>query len=66
MTTENWGSSKWITLNKDTRTSAHRFRDYKTGRMEAPIKVDGFATSYFRNKIDVEKKLKMRKPTFVD
>ena len=25
MRNENWGDSKWITLNKDTRTSPHRF-----------------------------------------
>ena len=28
-----WGASKWITLAKDTRTSEHRFRDYKKGNM---------------------------------
>lgn len=51
----NWGKSKWITLNTDTRTSPHRFRDYKTGSMKAPKSVDGFAASYFRNEIDVTK-----------
>ena len=51
----NWGASKWITLNKDTRTSKHRFRDYKTGRMKEPQTVDGFAASYFRNEINVTK-----------
>lgn len=55
MTNENWGASKWITLNKDTRTSEHRFRDYKTGRMEKPKRVDGFAAGYFRNEIDLSK-----------
>ncbi|NRD23055.1 family 78 glycoside hydrolase catalytic domain [Winogradskyella litoriviva] len=55
---KNWGASKWITLNKDTRTSEHRFRDYKTGRMQKPEPVDGFAASYFRNEVDIEKKLK--------
>jgi len=54
----NWGDSKWITLNKDTRTSEHRFRDYKTGRMKEPLVVDGFAASYFRNEIDITKKIK--------
>ena len=54
----NWGDSKWITLNKDTRTSAHRFRDYKTGRMEKPEPVDGFAASYFRNEISIDKTIK--------
>jgi alpha-L-rhamnosidase len=53
----NWGESKWITLNKDTRTSPHRFRDYKTGRMEAPQAVNGFPASYFRNEMDVTKTL---------
>ena len=53
----NWAASKWITLNSDTRMSEHRFRDYKTGRMKAPIKVDGFAASYFRNEIDINKKI---------
>ncbi|MDC1364807.1 glycoside hydrolase family 78 protein [Algibacter sp.] len=54
----NWGKSKWITLNKDTRTSPHRFRDYKTGRMKEPQSVDGFAASYFRNEINVTKTIK--------
>jgi len=31
-----WGAAKWISLNKDTRTSQHRFRAYKTGKMKAP------------------------------
>lgn len=51
----NWGNSKWISLNKDTRTSPHRFRDYKTGRMKNPEPVDGFAASYFRKELDVNK-----------
>lgn len=57
----NWGKSKWITLNKDTRTSTHRFRDYKTGRMKEPQSVDGFAASYFRNEINVTKTIKNAK-----
>ena len=52
---ENWEKSQWITLNTDTRTSPHRFRDYKTGRMKASQSVDGFAASYFRNEIDITK-----------
>ena len=55
MNDANWGDSKWITLNKDTRTSPHRFRNYKTGRMKKSQSVDGFAASYFRNEIDVVK-----------
>ena len=55
--TKNWGDAKWITLNNDTRTSEHRFRDYKTGRMKKPLKVDGFAASYFRNEININKKI---------
>ncbi len=58
MTSENWGNSKWITLNKDTRTSEHRFRDYKIGRMEKPEPVDGFAASYFRNEVAIDKTIK--------
>ncbi|WP_298495882.1 alpha-L-rhamnosidase [uncultured Algibacter sp.] len=55
MDAENWGASKWITLNKDTRTSEHRFRDYKRGNMKKAKPVDGFAASYFRNEIDLSK-----------
>ncbi|MEN8858667.1 MAG: hypothetical protein ABF260_11485, partial [Flavobacteriaceae bacterium] len=33
MNSKNWANSKWITLNKDTRTSPYQYRDYKTGRM---------------------------------
>ncbi|GAA4950435.1 glycoside hydrolase family 78 protein [Algibacter agarivorans] len=55
MNKENWEASKWITLNKDTRTSEHRFRGYKRGNMEKSVPVDGFAASYFRNEIDLSK-----------
>ena len=54
MNETNWGNSKWITLNNDTRTSEHRFRDYITGKMKKPMPVDGFAAGYFRNEIDVK------------
>ncbi|MFS4482750.1 alpha-L-rhamnosidase [Hyunsoonleella sp. 2307UL5-6] len=57
MNKDNWGDSKWITLNKDTRTSPHRFRDYKTGKMKKPESVEGFAASYFRNEVDLNKKI---------
>ena len=57
MNESNWGASKWITLNKDTRTSEHRFRDYKTGKMEKPQLVDGFASSYFRKEINIDKEI---------
>ena len=50
-----WGASKWITLAKDTRTSEHRFRDYKKGNMKKGRPVDGFAASYFRNEINLDK-----------
>lgn len=52
---ENWGDSKWITLNKDTRTSPHRFRDYKTSKMKNPMFVDGFAAGYFRKELNLDK-----------
>ncbi|WP_282122038.1 alpha-L-rhamnosidase [Algibacter mikhailovii] len=52
---ENWGTSKWITLKNDTRTSKHRFRDYKRGNMDKGKPVDGFAASYFRKEIDLSK-----------
>ena len=54
----NWGAAKWITLNKDTRTSPHRFRSYKTGKMKAPTLVDGFAASYFRKETTIGKEVK--------
>ena len=50
-----WGEAKWISLNKDTRTSEHRFREYKTGKMAKPTMVEGFAAGYFRNLIDINK-----------
>ncbi|MFD0835658.1 alpha-L-rhamnosidase [Mariniflexile aquimaris] len=54
----NWGDSKWITLNKDTRTSEHRFREYITGSMNKPVMVEGFAAGYFRNLINIGKSIK--------
>ncbi|NJB35104.1 alpha-L-rhamnosidase [Croceivirga sp. JEA036] len=50
-----WGNAKWITLNKDTRTSQYRFRDYKTGKMDKSTPVAGFAASYFRKEVDLQK-----------
>ncbi|XCF05449.1 alpha-L-rhamnosidase [Tamlana crocina] len=54
----NWGEAKWITLNKDTRTSPYRFRDYKTGSMEEAQAVEGFAASYFRKELEFDKTIK--------
>ena len=58
MDTSNWGDSKWIGLNKDTRTSPHRFRKYKVGRMKTPEMVAGHAASYFRNEFTPKRKIK--------
>lgn len=54
----NWENSKWITLNKDTRTSEHRFREYITGGMKKSVMVEGFAASYFRKEFNLEKQIK--------
>ncbi|MFV9551403.1 alpha-L-rhamnosidase [Algibacter sp. PT7-4] len=58
ITNKNWGNSKWITLNNDTRASPHQYRDYKTGRMKMPLKVNGFAASYFRKEVNIVKGIK--------
>lgn len=50
-----WGASKWISLNKDTRTSEHRFRAYQTSKMRKPEMVEGQAAAYFRKIIDMPK-----------
>lgn len=57
MNEENWGGSEWISLREDTRTSPHRFRDYKTGKMETPVPVEGFAAAYFRNEKEIEREV---------
>ncbi|WP_242204070.1 alpha-L-rhamnosidase [Aestuariivivens insulae] len=57
MSESNWGGSKWITLNNDTRTSPYRFRDYKTGKMDKPVPVAGFPASYFRKELNVDKEI---------
>lgn len=51
----NWGMAKWISLNKDTRTSKHRFRAYKTARMTKPTMVEGQAAAYFRKVMNAKK-----------
>ncbi|WP_418262515.1 family 78 glycoside hydrolase catalytic domain [Flavobacterium faecale] len=56
--TSNWGDSKWISLNKDTRTSPHRFRKYQIGRMKEPEMVAGHAAAYFRNVFTPKRKIK--------
>ena len=57
MNSKNWANSKWITLNKDTRTSEHRFRGYKRGNMKESKPVNGFAASYFRNELKLDKEV---------
>lgn len=54
----NWNSAKWISLGKDTRTSEHRFREYKTGKMKAPIMVASHPVGYLRTEITTDKKIK--------
>ncbi len=54
----NWGDSKWISLSEDKRSSEYRFRDYKTGGMKESQKVSSQAVGYFRNEIEVKKKVK--------
>ena len=54
----NWGSAQWIALSKDTRTSEHRFREYKTGRMQEPVMVTSQPVGYFRNEMNVAKSIK--------
>ena len=58
MDNANWGNSKWISLNNDTRTSEHRFREYQMGSMKKPEMVAGQAAGYFRNEITTIKKIK--------
>jgi len=53
----NWGAAKWISLSNDNRSSEHRFREYKIGKMDEPIMVEGQAASYFREVINVEKEV---------
>lgn len=54
----NWDVAKWIALGKDTRTSEHRFREYKTGKMKEPRMVTSQPVGYFRNEITANKKIK--------
>jgi alpha-L-rhamnosidase len=54
----NWGESKWISLNKDTRTSEHRFREYITSKMTTPEMVEGKAAVYFRKEVNALKTIK--------
>ncbi len=52
-----WKDAKWISLKKDNRTSEHRFREYKTGKMDEPTLVTSQPTGYFRNTIHSNKKI---------
>ncbi len=54
----NWGDAQWIGLSKDTRTSDHRFREYKTGIMQEPILVTSQPTGYFRTEMNAVKSIK--------
>ncbi len=53
-----WGAAKWIAVNKDTRTAAHRFRDYKTGKMKTATQVTSQPVGYFRKVIQSEREIK--------
>lgn len=52
-----WNGARWITVPADERTSEHRFRDMKTGKMKAPIRVTSYPAGYFRNTFNVRKKV---------
>lgn len=54
---EQWGGAKWMALAKDNRQSTHRFREYKTGGMSAPVMLTSQAVSYFRNDIVMVKEI---------
>lgn len=55
--TSDWVKSKWIGLQNDTRKSEHRFRAYKTGKMDKPLMVEGKAAAYLRKSLDVQKEV---------
>ncbi|RZV53916.1 MAG: hypothetical protein EX254_11710, partial [Flavobacteriaceae bacterium] len=57
MKESNWENARWISLKDDTRTSEHRFREYKTGRMAVPSMVTSQGVGYFRKVFDAEKKI---------
>jgi alpha-L-rhamnosidase len=57
MNESNWGSAKWISLSEDTRTSEHRFREYKTSGMEKSVTVTSNPAGYFRKELNVEKEI---------
>lgn len=56
-----WGDSKWVSLKEDTRTSEHRFREYKTGRMDEPMMVTSQPAGYFRNEFNASKTIENAK-----
>ncbi len=58
MNEDQWATAQWISLSNDTRTSEYRFREYQTSTMNEPHTVTSYATAYFRNQIDVTKKIK--------
>ncbi|MCV9386684.1 glycoside hydrolase family 78 protein [Reichenbachiella ulvae] len=51
---EDWGAAQWIGVKTDTRTSAHRFKEYKTGKMKSPAKVTSLPVGYFRSELDAK------------
>ncbi|WP_418262528.1 family 78 glycoside hydrolase catalytic domain [Flavobacterium faecale] len=57
MNEANWNNAKWISLNKDTRKSDYRFREYKVGNL-APEMVTSNPAGYFREEVKVAKKVK--------
>ena len=50
-----WGASEWICLGEDTRSSEHRFREYKTGGMDKPVLVTSQPAAYLRKEISMQK-----------
>lgn len=56
-----WNVAKWITLSKDSRTSEHRFREYKTGGMKQGVMVTSQPVEYFRKSENVNKEIESAK-----
>ncbi len=57
MDASRWSDSKWISLDRDSRLSEHRYREYLTSGMAEPTMVTSQSAAYFRDEVSLDKQV---------
>ena len=51
-----WKEAAWLSLEKDTRESPHRFREFENRNTSGPIRVTSLPAGYFRKEFQLDRK----------